>query len=98
MRTSSARIKHVAKQARINMIHGFVRRATIIMEKGHPCGVPQGLRCDVPTPPARQLYSKRFKDIAVWCDDAGGHPSEVGVDLIDLMDTNWQDDLPAARV
>ena len=61
IKTSPASIKHLMPmKARISITHGLMIRATMAIEKGHPCGMPQSLRNGSPTPPARQLYTSKF--------------------------------------
>ena len=61
IRTSSARMLQVIPSKVLMIrIHGRISRATIAIEKGHPCGMPHLLRNGRPIPPARQLYTIRL--------------------------------------
>ena len=54
--TSSASMKQlIPAYVLMIMIHGLIMSATMVIEKGHPCGMPHRLRYGVPMPPARQL-------------------------------------------
>ena len=60
IRTSSAKMKHVTKQARMTITQGFMMSATIITENEHPYGMPHAVVWELPIPPARQLWSSRY--------------------------------------
>ena len=52
---SSARDLGMALSARICLAHGARRKASFVMLNGQPCGMLQGWRCGMPSPPARVL-------------------------------------------
>ena len=56
---SSARARGIAPMALIHSAHGRNKKATIVIEKGHTCGMLRALLYGTPRPPAIAFRTER---------------------------------------